>query len=199
MHPLAAITDYCEAFSHNEDVDFESLVNQHKDAVYRQMFRVCGNHQDAEDVLIEALFKAYRNLDQLRDAVAFRAWLARIARRVCWQLRRRESLRPLLQLSMLDDEGRELPAPQPPVDAQVELAEMKQKLTGAIASLPEAYRRVYEMRDLENLRGDEVARKLHISMTAMKSRLHRARTLVRAQLDTALASDGNEEAVEKKT
>jgi len=199
MRTLTAITDYCEGFSHNADVDFESLVNQHKDAVYRQMIRVCGNHQDAEDVLIEALFKAYRNLDQLRDAVAFRAWLARIASRVCWQLRKRESLQPLLQLSMLDDEGRELSAPQPPADAQVELREMKQKLAGAIASLPEAYRRVYEMRDLQNLRGDEVAKKLHISATAMKSRLHRARTLVRAQLDAALAIAGNEEAVKKKT
>jgi RNA polymerase sigma-70 factor (ECF subfamily) len=175
MRTLTAITDYCEGFSHNADVDFESLVNQHKDAVYRQMIRVCGNHQDAEDVLIEALFKAYRNLDQLRDAVAFRAWLARIARRICWQLRKR------------------------PADAQVERQEMKQKLAGAVASLPEAYRRVYEMRDLQNLRGDEVAKKLHISATAMKSRLHRARTLVRAQLDAALAIAGNEEAVKKKT
>ena len=48
--------------------DFEKLANQHKDAVYRQMLRVCGNREDAEDVLIEALLKAYRNLDRLRDA-----------------------------------------------------------------------------------------------------------------------------------
>ncbi len=58
-------------------MNFETLVNQHKDAVYRQMLRVCGNHADAEDVLIEALLKAYRHLDQLRDSVAFRAWLAK--------------------------------------------------------------------------------------------------------------------------
>jgi RNA polymerase sigma-70 factor (ECF subfamily) len=63
--------------------DFETLANQHKDAVYRQMVRVCGNREDAEDVLIEALLKAYRNLDRLRDAVAFRSWLGRIASRCC--------------------------------------------------------------------------------------------------------------------
>jgi RNA polymerase sigma-70 factor (ECF subfamily) len=57
--------------------DFEKLANQHKDAVYRQMVRVCGNREDAENVLIEALLKAYRNLDLLRDAVAFRSWLER--------------------------------------------------------------------------------------------------------------------------
>jgi len=169
-------------------VNFESLVNQHKDAVYRQMIRACGNHEDAEDVLIEALFKAYRHLDQLHHAVAFRAWLARIATRVCWQLRKREGMQPLLQLSVLQDEGRELLAPEPPIDSRVELAQMKQLLTSAIASLPDGYRRVYEMRDLDNLSGDEVAGKLGISTAAMKSRLHRARTLIRQQLDEALGA-----------
>jgi|GEM_PF-5014433 len=58
------------------NLDFESLANQHKDSIYRQMLRVCGNHEDAEDVLIEALLKAYSSLHQLRDSESFRAWLA---------------------------------------------------------------------------------------------------------------------------
>lgn len=67
-------------------MDFEKLANEHKDTVYRQMMRACGNREDAEDVLVEALLRASRHLDQLRESVAFRAWLAQIARRVCWQL-----------------------------------------------------------------------------------------------------------------
>jgi RNA polymerase sigma-70 factor, ECF subfamily len=172
-------------------VNFESLVNQHKDAVYRQMVRVCGNREDAEDVLIEALLKAYRNLDKLREAVAFRAWLARIANRVCWQLRQRDALMPLLQLSSLEEEGSELAAKDPSADAQAELAEMKKLLSQAVAALPDPYRRVYEMRDLQNLEGSKVACKLGISTTAMKSRLHRARALVRQQLDRALSAGQN--------
>jgi RNA polymerase sigma-70 factor, ECF subfamily len=168
-------------------VNFESLVNQHKDAVYRQMLRVCGNREDAEDVLIEALLKAYRNLDQLRDAVAFRAWLARIAKRVCWQMRKRDALMPLLQLSSLEEEGTELAGKEPRADVELEVNEMKTLLTEAIGALPERYRRVYEMRDLEDVAGDEVARKLGISLAAMKSRLHRARALVRQHLDEALS------------
>jgi len=93
----AVETEQC----HNGSVDFDTLARQHKDAVYRQMIRVCGNREDAEDVLIEALLKAYRHLDQLRESAAFRAWLVQIAKRVCWQLKERESLIPLLQLSML--------------------------------------------------------------------------------------------------
>lgn len=165
---------------------FETLIAQHKDAVYRQMIRVCGNREDAEDVLIEALLKAYRHLDQLRDSAAFRAWLAQIARRVCWQLKERESLLPLLQLSTLEDEAREIAAAPSP-ETQAAHAQMKQLLDDALASLPPLYRSVYELRDIQDQPGDDVAKQLGISRAAMKSRLHRARELVRAHLDTALA------------
>jgi RNA polymerase sigma-70 factor (ECF subfamily) len=168
-------------------VNFETLVNQHKDAVYRQMVRVCGNHADAEDVLIEALLRAYRHLDQLHDSAAFRAWLAKIASRVCWQLRKREALMPLLQLSSFEEEGRQVEANQPSPDTQAELARMKDLLFAAIASLPAVYRAVYELRDLEEVPGEEVARKLGITVAAMKSRLHRARALIREQLDRGLS------------
>jgi RNA polymerase sigma-70 factor (ECF subfamily) len=178
----AAESEQC----HNECVDFDALARQHRDAVYRQMIRVCGNREDAEDVLIEALLKAYRHLDQLRESEAFRAWLAQIARRVCWQLKERESLFPLLQLSMLEDEGREVAGTEPPPDVQLARQEMKQMLNEAIDALPALYRPVYELCDVEDLRGDAVAQRLGISRAAMKSRLHRARDLVRTHLDAAL-------------
>ena len=172
-----------------EASDFESLTREHKDSVYRQMIRVCGNREDAEDVLVEALLKAYRHLDQLRDSSAFRGWLAQIARRVCWQLKERESLLPLLQLSTLEDEGRELRHDQPTPEEQLARRQMKQLLDDAIAALPSLYRTAYQLRDIQDLPGDEVARTLGISRAAMKSRLHRARDLVRAHLDAALTRE----------
>src|SRR5271169_1813919 len=128
------------------------------------MLRVCGNHADAEDVLIEALLKAYRHLDQLHDSAAFRAWLAKIASRVCWQLRKREALMPLLQLSSLEEEGSEIADEKRLVDSQMELAQMKTLLLAAIADLPTPYRVVYEMRDLQDLPGEEVTQRLNISI-----------------------------------
>jgi RNA polymerase sigma-70 factor (ECF subfamily) len=166
--------------------DFEKLANQHKDAVYRQMLRVCGNREDAEDVLIEALLKAYRNLDRLRDAVAFRSWLARIARRVCWQLKRREALLPVLQLSVLEEQGQEFAQDEPSAEENLAARQMKQMLDTAIRSLPALYGEVYKLRDIEELPGAEVSQRLGISGAAMKSRLHRARGLIRQQLDAAL-------------
>jgi RNA polymerase sigma-70 factor, ECF subfamily len=166
---------------------FDKLAVQHKDIVYRQMIRVCGNREDAEDVLIEALLKAYRHLDQLREAVAFRPWLAQIARRVCWQLKERESLMPLLQLSSLEDEGREIAGDRPSMETELAARRMKEILQEAIASLPAPYRSVYELRDIDGVSGEDVARQLNISVSAMKSRLHRARAILREHLDEVLA------------
>ena len=169
-----------------EGMDFEALANEHKDEVYRQMIRACGNREDAEDVLIEALAKAYLHLGQLRDSAAFRAWLAQIARRVCWQLKEREALLPLLQLSLVEEEGREISSGEPPLEEQIALREMRSLLREAVSKLPSKYRGVYQLRDLEDVPGNEVARRLDISLSGMKSRLHRARELVRQHLDKAL-------------
>lgn len=174
------------------EMDFEALANEHKDAVYRQMLRVCGNREDAEDVLIEALFRAYRHLNKLEHPEAFRAWLARIGSRVCWRLKRREAVLPIIQLSHMEDEGVEIPSTSALPDEHWNAMQMKQILGKALQTLPEKYRRVYEMRDLEDQPGEKVAKALGISLAAMKSRLHRARALLRERLDAVLKGNFNE-------
>ena len=167
-------------------MNFEELANEHKDTVYRQMIRVCGNREDAEDVLVEALRRADRNLDQLRESTAFRAWLAQIARRVCWQLKEKEALLPVLQLSTLADEGREIATAERAPDVEVASRQLKAVLNQALEKLPAEYREAYRLRDVEEMSGEDVAQRLGISLAAMKSRLHRAREMMRQQLDAAL-------------
>lgn len=164
---------------------FEELVNRHKDAVYRQMLRVCGNQADAEDVLQEALLNAYRALDTLRDRAAFQAWVARIGRNVCYRLKHREALRPILDLS--DAGGLDaLPDVQPSPEAAAVGRDFRECVQTALHRLPDGARRVLELRDLEGLTAAEAARVLGISVPALKSRLHRARSLVRRELDACL-------------
>ena len=169
-------------------MSFEDLANEHKDSVYRQMIRVCGNREDAEDVLIEALLKAYRNLDQLRESAAFKAWLAQIARRVCWQLKQRESLQPLLQLSTVEDEGQQIASPEPSPELLLAKQQMKEWLLKAVDQLEPTYREVYVLREIEEMSGEEVAKRLGLSLAAMKTRLHRARESVREFLDESLVA-----------
>jgi RNA polymerase sigma-70 factor (ECF subfamily) len=123
----------------------------------------------------------------LLDAGAFQPWLAQIARRVCWQLKKKEALLPLLQLSMLEEEGKEIVRDEPGMETQLALSQMKELLDQAVRRLPPLYQEVYRLRDMEDVPGPDVEKKLGISKAAMKSRLHRARELVRQFLDAALA------------
>ncbi|MCB0827030.1 MAG: RNA polymerase sigma factor [Fimbriimonadaceae bacterium] len=159
-------------------MNYEKLVEEHKDAVYRQMVRVCGNHDDAEDVLVEALIRAYKAMEQLEDEGAFRNWLTTIGKRVCIRLRHKEKLQPIMALAEVSDQA-DPNSPEP----KFGMEELKSQLQTALDSMPEEMRTVYELRELEGLSGDETAERLDISLAAMKSRLHRARQHVREQLD----------------
>jgi RNA polymerase sigma-70 factor, ECF subfamily len=169
-------------------MEFEQLMARHKDAVYRQMVRMCGNADDAEDVLSESLLNAYRAMHQLSDEAAFQSWLAIIARRTCGRLKRREALAPVLRLTELSEQGMEPASREASVEEQLIEAETKACLLEVMASLPPLYRTVYELRDIQELPAAEVAQRLGITVAAVKSRLHRARALVRAGVDAGLGS-----------
>jgi RNA polymerase sigma-70 factor (ECF subfamily) len=155
------------------------------------MVRTCGNQEDAEDVLIEALLRAYRSLDQLKDSTAFRAWLAQIGRRVCWRLKGREKLLPVLQLSALEDSGGQISSHSDSPEAMAASAEMSRLIHAALDNLEPGYSDVYRMRDLEGVSGEDAAERLGITLPAMKSRLHRARAMMRESLDRTLTGQSD--------
>jgi RNA polymerase sigma-70 factor (ECF subfamily) len=160
-------------------MEYERLVRQHKDAVYRQMIRACGNVDDAEDVLVESLLTAYRFQETLKDPSAFQAWLAMIARRVCTRIKRNEALHPIFALQ----DGFEPVDLAQDAEKQLEVAEMHRCVNDALASLPPKLKDVYERRELKQLSAEETALELGISVDATKSRLHRARQIVRNYFD----------------
>lgn len=162
----------------------EDLILEHKDAVYRQMVRVCGDYDDAEDALAEAMLRAYQASESLRDEESFRAWLATIGRRVCGRMRRHASLAPVIALAGMDLAAD--PAPTP--DEEAAMSETKSCIRSAIESLGHEYREVYVLREMEGISGEEVAERLGISLAAMKSRLHRARAMVRESLDRSVCA-----------
>lgn len=171
-------------------MEFEALVNQHKDAVYRQILRVCGgNHEDAEDVLVDTMLRAWRHMDQLKEPLAFRGWLAQIGRRVCWHLRGREALLPVMQLSALREEGGQISSAVDPMEDRIHRNRMTAIVHQAISALPAELAAVYRLRDLDGLPGDQTSRLMGITEAAMKSRLHRARKQIRIHLDNLLAGE----------
>ena len=165
---------------------YDRLVHHHRDAVYRQMVRTCGNYDDAEDVLIEALLKAHKALDTLHDEGAFRSWLTRIGKRVCYRLRKREALLPILSLSGLGIAEAEISDPGDFESEMLEMERMKACIVNALDELPPKLRKVYEKRELEGISGARVALELGIQVGAVKTRLHRARAIVRNSLDQGM-------------
>ncbi|MBS1706773.1 MAG: RNA polymerase sigma factor [Armatimonadetes bacterium] len=164
-------------------MELERLINRHKDSVYRQMVRVCGNHADAEDALGDAILAAIRAYDQLREPEAFRGWLARIGTRSCARMRIRSRITETVSLSDLALKGIELSddGNDPMVEAEMEM--MRTCVSTALDTLPPIYREVYLRRDILGHKAVEVVRDLGISLPAVKSRLHRAREMVRLAID----------------
>lgn len=157
---------------------FELQLNEHKDNVYRQMLRVCGNQEDAEDTLVEAILNAFKHYESLQDKERFQAWLAIIGRRVCGRIKKKQALLPVVELADLYA----APSNEPDFETQ----ELVAKVHDALSVLNPEEREAFELRDLQQLSGEEAADQLGITLPALKSRLHRARAKIRETLDHCL-------------
>jgi RNA polymerase sigma factor (sigma-70 family) len=134
--------------------------------------RTCSTTEDAEDAVQIALWQLYRKVGLLRCAATFTTWMFRIVERECYRLyRTARGTEPLDEVLEHDLP----PAPQVPIDLRLDLARAMERLTPP-------YREVLILRDVHELTAPEVAAQLGLSLEAVKSRLHRARTQVREHL-----------------
>jgi RNA polymerase sigma-70 factor, ECF subfamily len=168
---------------------FSTLVKQYDRYIYRLALNITGNKEDAEDVLQEALLKAYTKLGQFEGGSRFYTWLVRIAvNEALMKLRRRS---PQKELSLDEpgegDEGALLPkevedwADNP--EQRYARIELDKILQDTVARLEPNFRTVFVLRDIENLSTEETARILGLTVPAVKSRLLRARLRARELLN----------------
>jgi len=178
---------------------FDRFVEHFRAKIFQYSWLMCGHREDAEEVAQETLLKVFENFAQIRDAERVRPWVFRIAKNACLMKRRKSVFAPARELS-LD----ELMAAKTRSDGEVRMeiadwsaqpddlflrAELRQTLTTAIGELPEIYRAVLLLRDLEELSTHETAEILELSEDVVKTRLHRARLAVRQKLDEKLRSE----------
>jgi RNA polymerase sigma factor (sigma-70 family) len=165
----------------------EALLMRAQEVAYRFGVLVCGHTDEAEDVMQEALLKTYRHVSRIRQPEAFRAWLYRTVRNACLMRRRTRVDEPRRLLSL--DEPREsaewIDATDTrlgPEDALLN-TRLRERLLHAMRALPRTYRAVVFLREMEGLSTREVAHVVGTSEANVKQRLHRARVLLRAQLE----------------
>jgi RNA polymerase sigma-70 factor, ECF subfamily len=169
----------------------ETLLMRSQEVAYRFSLLVCGRPDDADDAMQEALLKTYRYAARIREPEAFRAWLYRTVRNACLINRRKRAHEPdhLVSLDETTDDGhgRQVDAVDPsrdPEDQAINVS-LRGRLRRALSAIPRSYRVVVVLREIEGLSTREVAKVVGISEANVKTRLHRARVLLREHLDAS--------------
>ena len=166
----------------------ERLLMRAQEVAYRFSLLVCGHPQDAEDVMQDALMKTYQHVRQLNDPDAFRTWLYTTVRNACQMKRRRRAGEPAHFVSIEQDGSTQplgLADGAKAADQQLLDAAIDARLRRALGSLAAPYRMILVLREIEGLSTREVAVITGISEANVKTRLHRARTMLRRRLENS--------------
>jgi RNA polymerase sigma-70 factor, ECF subfamily len=167
----------------------EALLSRQQQLLYRFGLRMCGDPEDAREVLQESLLAAARALPRFEGKAALSTWLYTIARSFCLKRRRRSKFQPADERSLEGESRREaalVPDPRPLSDELYADRELAGFVTGALQTLEPEQREVIVLRDMEGLPATEAAAVLGLSVPALKSRLHRARAALRERLAPVL-------------
>lgn len=174
-----------------DDKAMENLVSRYEDKVYNLAYKMMGNREDAEDVLQDTFLSAIRSLGDFREESRFSTWVYRIAANAALTRLRKRGRREKTEAEFLDevysvakaahDRTRMIDWSASPVRSLLH-EEARRIMRESIDQLPESYRVVFVLRDVQGLPAAEVGEILGLSVPAVKSRLHRARMFLRNSL-----------------
>jgi RNA polymerase sigma-70 factor (ECF subfamily) len=168
-----------------ESALFEILMRRHNQRLYRVARAVVKNESEVEDVMQQAYIKAFTHLNQFEERAQFSTWLTQIALREAFsrrrKLRRIEATvrQPWSAEQDRSDVMEAFASPQAGPEHQAYARELSGLLEAAVDSLPEMYRTVFMLREIEGLTTSETAESLELGEEAVKTRLHRARAMIR--------------------
>jgi RNA polymerase sigma-70 factor (ECF subfamily) len=168
---------------------FAELVNRYEKKLYNFGLRMCGNVQDAEDMVQDTFLNVFKYLGSFRYETKLRNWIYRIATSACIKRRRKSKFAPDRELSLdefMPGEGEGVPREIPdwanvPLDQLLD-EELSKTVKMGIDSLPEKYRMILLLRDIEGFSTAEAAQILDLTESNVKVRLHRARLYLRDRL-----------------
>ncbi len=150
---------------------FAALVERHERRVYNLALRMTGREEDARDATQDALLTVLKKLSSFRGEAAFTTWLHRVTVNACYDLLRKRQRAPLLERGEDD-----LPAMEPPpAQDHADASNLSIDVQRALTRVPEDFRVVMILHDVQDLPQEEVAAILGIPVGTVKSRLHRGR------------------------
>lgn len=159
---------------------FEALVLKYKDRLYGIASSVCSRMpSETDDVAQETFVSALKHINSFKANAAFGTWLYRIAANNCWQ--RFRKVKTEARSEMPDERSKGHPS-RSCVNENALKNELSRAVSKALASLPPDYRIAITLCDIEGLSNAEAAGRIKVSLAALKTRLHRARNLLKKQL-----------------
>jgi RNA polymerase sigma-70 factor (ECF subfamily) len=171
------------------------IMQRHNRRLYRVARSVLDDEAEAEDVVQETYVRAFTHLDGFRGEAQLSTWLTRIAlNEALGRLRRRRTMVSLRDIDAISDRGdaRVIFLPSADQDSDPEAAaaraEVRRLLEHAVDQLPDPFRMVFVFRDIEEMSTEETAAHLGLRPETVKTRLHRARRLLRQSLNRTLSS-----------
>lgn len=169
------------------------IIRRYNRRLFRVARAVLRNDAEAEEVVQETYLRAFSQLQGFRGEASLATWLTRIAlNEALGRLRRRKPARDFNDLiaSASNDEKADIMLLRPAATPEVDLSrqEIRRMLEQVVDTLPEPFRIVFIMRDIEEMSIEDVARQLAIKPETVKTRLHRARRLIRTALQEQFAS-----------
>ena len=161
---------------------FEELVRLYEKRVLALTRRMCKNPEDAAEAAQEAFFAAWQGLKNFREESSFSTWLYRLASNACVDLLRREGRRQTAV--SLDDEDLNLDIPDrlPSPQEEAERRELEEQIEAGLRALPPEYRQVLVLREMHQLRYEEIGSALGLDVGTVKSRISRGRKRLRSFL-----------------
>lgn len=161
---------------------FNELLGLHEKKMYAVCFRMCGNYEDAQDCLQEAMLRVYRSISGFKGQSSFSTWLYRVTMNTCLDELRRRKTKQTTSLDGLLDTGW---SPSDDFDTPEHHAlsgEKSRTIQAMIADLPEDMRSAVVLRDVEGFSYEEIAEMLSINVGTIKSRISRGREKLREKI-----------------
>ncbi len=177
-----------EQFRKRSPEAMEDIVGRYEQSLYNFGLRMCGQKEDAEDIIQETFLSAFRYLHDFREETRLKNWLFKIAANACYRKRRKKKCEPDYELSLEsllgDGAAGQYDIPDWSEDPAEKLfqTELKQVINEALLSLPPKYRMTFTLRDLEGFSTEETADIMGVTPQAVKTRLHRARLFLRGNI-----------------
>lgn len=165
-----------ERFKSGDESAFDVLVERYQDLVYNVLYSFAVSRGDLEDIAQEVFIKVYQNIGSFSFRSSFRTWLYRVAMNTAIDFSRKRKARPVVAIEELGEDITALLKRDENGEQNREIEEKKLKIINTlIDKLPDKYRNVVILRDIEGLSYQEIANVLKCSVGTVESRLFRAR------------------------